>query len=379
MKRRWIWGILFFAALALNLAAWKSARFVDFYAEHIFPVLGGLSSRILSVFPFSVGEWMLVAGLILLAFLALSALLRIFLKKNWTKRLLGVLGRGAAWIFLALLWVMTCNCFVLYHASDFEDIYMEAVRENGYSGEELGILRDYIVANVNQLSGQLERDSAGHPICRGDLSEEAVLAMQRMGEEYGRLKGFYPRPKEMYFSGLLSQTYMMGYYFPFSMEANYNGSMYSVNKPSAICHEMAHLKGFLQEDEASLIGYLACVGSEDPFFRYSGYMGVLSYVEKEFRAYAGKNRGEYDRHPCILPQVYQDSVFLTQEAWQEVEKRAVVSTQTAKTVSRAATTAVLKLNGVEEGMKTYDGVVKLLLDYYDGILYGDVLTTVDRE
>lgn len=41
--------------------------------------------------------------------------------------------------------------------------------------------------------------------------------------------------------------------------------------------------------------------------------------------------------------------------------------------------ASLKLNGVEEGMKAYDGVVKLLLDYYDGVLYGDVLVTVDAE
>lgn len=81
---------------------------------------------------------------------------------------------------------------------------------------------------------------------------------------------------------------MMGYYFPFSMEANYNGTMYIVNKPSVICHEFAHLKGFMQEDEANLIGYLACINSDDAFFRYSGYMGVLNYVEKEFRAMHSK-------------------------------------------------------------------------------------------
>lgn len=59
-----------------------------------------------------------------------------------------------------------------------------------------------------------------------------------------------------------------------------------------ICHEFAHLKGFMQEDEANLIGYLACINSDDAFFRYSGYMGVLNYVEKNFvRASkrAGKN------------------------------------------------------------------------------------------
>ncbi|HCF44475.1 MAG TPA: DUF3810 domain-containing protein, partial [Lachnospiraceae bacterium] len=105
----------------------------------------------------------------------------------------------------------------------------------------------------------------------------------------------------------------------------------------------------------------------------------LNYVEKEFRASIQKSRKEYAKHPQISAQVYADNMFLTQEAWQTVEKKAVVSTKTAKKVSNAATTASLKLNGVEEGMKAYDGVVKLLLDYYDGVLYGDVLVTVDAE
>ena len=39
--------------------------------------------------------------------------------------------------------------------------------------------------------------------------------------------------------------------------------------------------------------------------------------------------------------------------------------------------ATLKINGVEEGMKSYEGVVKILLDYYDGTLFGDVLMAAD--
>ena len=182
--------------------------------------------------------------------------------------------------FLALVWVMTCNCFLLYHSSAFEDRYMEQVRSENYSKAELAVLRDYIVVNANELAEQMERDADGYLIYKGDMNQAAVEAMQQVGTDYGRLQGYYPQPKEIYFSELLSQTYMMGYYFPFSMEANYNGTMYIVNKPSVICHEFAHLKGFMQEDEANLIGYLACINSDDAFFRYSGYMGVLNYVEK---------------------------------------------------------------------------------------------------
>lgn len=378
MKKK-VWGMLFLAAAALNVLAWQSSSFCNFYVAKIFPVLGSGFSRVTSVFPFSMGEWMIVAGIVFLLLFLVTAVLRIAFKKRWMIRLFRGFSATFCWVVLALFWVLTCNCFIQYHASEFEEKYMEQVRQGGYSGEELAALRDFIVVNLNELAEQMERDENGYLIYEGDMHQTAIAAMQCMGEAYDQLQGFYPEPKEIHFSNFLSQTYMMGYYFPFSMEANYNKTMYIVNKPSTICHELAHLKGFIQEDEASLIGYLACIDSGDDFFRYSGFMGVLSYVEKEFQASINKNAKEYSRHPAISDQVYRDSVFLTAEAWQTVEEKAVVSTATAKKVSRAATTASLKLNGVEEGMKAYDGVVKLLLDYYDGVLYGDMLMTVDTD
>ncbi len=343
MKKK-VWGILFMLVVLLNVAAWCSSSFCNFYLEHIFPVLGSGFSRITSVFAFSVGEVMIVAGVVfVLAFFAVCAL-RLAVRREWSVRLFRIFAGAFSWVLLALFAVLTCNCFIQYHASEFEEKFMEQVRTGGYTKEELGALRDFIVVNLNDLAEEMVRDENGYLVYEGDLHQTAIEAMQHLGERYDQLQGFYPQPKEMYFSNLISQTYMMGYYFPFSMEANYNGTMYVVNKPSTICHELAHLKGFIQEDEASLIGYLACIASEDDFFRYSGYMGVLSYVEREFQSSINKNAEEYGRHPAISAQVYKDSVFLTEEAWQKVEEKAVVSTQTAKKVSRAATTASLKLN-----------------------------------
>lgn len=378
MKKK-VWMVLMGLALLLNAAAWKSSRFCDFYVEKIFPVWSSISSRAAAIFPFSVGEWMIVAGLCFVGAFLPAVILRLTVKKSWSLRLVSGMKGILCWGGLALFWVMTCNCFLLYHATALEDRYMDSVREGGYSKKELAALRDYIVVNANQLAGGLLRDEDGWLIYDGEMKETAAEAMRSIGEKYGRLSGYYPEPKEIHFSELLSQTHMKGYYFPFSMEANYNETMYVANKPSTICHEFAHLKGFIQEDEAGLIGYLACVGSDDPMFRYSGYLGVIDYVEREFRKSIGNNQKEYEKHPEISELVYRDNVFLTKEAWQEVEQKAVVSTQTAKKVSRAATTASLKLNGVEEGMESYGGVVKLLLDYYDGILYGDVLMAVDME
>ena len=52
-----------------------------------------------------------------------------------------------------------------------------------------------------------------------------------------------------------------------------------------------------------------------------------------------------------------------------MEEKALVETATVKKASNQFTEVTLKINGVEDGMKSYARVVQLLLEYYDGILY----------
>ena len=84
---------------------------------------------------------------------------------------------------------------------------------------------------------------------------------------------------------------------------------------------------------------------------------------------------KYDAMDASLPQintfVRKDSVFLTEEAWDKVEKKAVISTETANKATDKFLQSNLKANGVSDGMISYSRVVRLLLDYYDGILWED--------
>lgn len=123
----------------------------------------------------------------------------------------------------------------------------------------------------------------------------------------------------------------MGYYFPFSMEANYNDLMYVVNKPATMCHELSHLKGFILEDEANFIGYLACVDSTEPLFQYSAYLSVIAFLDNDF--YDAVGEVEYWKHPAISVQVKKDDIFLTEEAWEQVEGTSVLDTDTVQQAS----------------------------------------------
>lgn len=368
-KRGWgVWTVLLCLTASVNLVAWNSKAFCDWHVEYLFPASVNLYGRLMGVFAFSVGEWMLVLGLFLIVAAVFVAAARIFWHGERMKKIFRVFYQAFAWIALAVFFIMTYNCFILYHASEFDEKYMPERAQKSYTDRELAMVRDHIVENLNTLSEQMERDETGFLVYGESITGTAVASMQKLGETYDQLAGYYPEAKQILSSDFLSQQYMMGYYFPFSMEANYNSSMYVVNTPATVCHELAHLKGIIYEDDANFIGFLACIESEDPFFRYSGYMSVLNYVEKEF------NRSRSDAldkrtHPEVARSVKYDNIFLTDEAWEKVEKKAVVETAVVKAASNQMTESLLKVNGVEDGMKSYSRVVQLLLEYYDGILY----------
>lgn len=374
MRKRsvWVYLTIMVVTICLNILAWNSKVFCDWYNGNVLPVWVNTYGRFSAMFPFSVGEFMLVAAVLLVLFALILGLLRlvvcVFHKGSFAqfiKKASRYYFAGFAWIALGVFFVLTLNCFIGYHGTDFTERYLQSVsKDREYTLEELATVRDYVVVKCNELSKQMERDEKGNIIYRGNMAQEAIRCMQSLGEQYEQLAGYYPEPKNLYFSEFFSQQYMQGYYFPFSMEANINEIMNIMNKPSTMCHELAHMKGFMQEDEANLIGYLACINSEDIFFQYSGYLSVLYYLDNDYYNALNRNRKEYSKHVKISAQVRRDNEFLTQDTWKEVEKKAVVKTETVDKVSDEIVEVTLVMNGVEDGMLSYCRVVDLLLDYY---------------
>lgn len=371
----------------LNMASWRSVGFSDWYIRHIFPVWLNTYARLTSQIPFSVGEIMLILAVAVTVSGIGFGIVNLICRRRFKKAVRGF-GRFYAWTALVVCYVMTLNCFILYHGSSFSEKYLadrleaemmvasvsdraaaQVHGERSYTKRELAVLRDYIVKKCNELEKVIPHDDSGDAYYDGDLIEASRQAMIKLGEDYDQLSGFYVTPKYLSFSDFFSQQYIMGYYFPFSMEANINSMMYITNVAPTICHELAHTKGFIYEDDANMIGYLACINSDDVFLQYCGYLSVLSYVNKDFYESIGKNRSVYKSHVRISDGVADDNIFLTRENWQVVEKTAVVKTSTVKKVSDTLMDTTLKLNGVEEGMLQYNQVVGLLLIYYDGELY----------
>lgn len=398
MKKSTILFLVIMAVIVLlNIAAWNSAAFCDWYIAYIFPVWVNTYGRITGIFPISVGEWLIVAGLILAAAAvvigligAVYGLLRLAGRAagQGFSRFSGGFYRFFAWTLLTVCLIMTLNCLILYHASTFSQHYFGEADEN-YTPVELITLYNMVAEECNRLAETIERNDEGMAVYvspegteistrydsawddgLSDMADEARKLMQQLGETYPQLDGWYPRPKAMLFSDFMCQQYMQGYYFPFSMEANYNDVMHILNIPSTMCHELAHLRGYIYEDEANFIGYLACVQSEDSFFQYAGYLSVLNYLYNDVYKLWKTNPDAYEEaaatvQPVAVSQlVWEDNIFVSDEEWERINGKALIDTEIVDKAADVFIDTNLKVNGVADGKVSYSRVVTLLMQYY---------------
>ena len=362
----------------MNAAAWLSTAFSDFYVTHIFPILTSLYGRITSLFPFSVGEVLLVFIVIYIVFTVIFtishtvylAVLKIGNKKNvkpsGIRKILDfisdLLYRMTPILLTIAITLMTLNCFVLYHTSKLS---IGNVDKAEYTVEDLAKLRDFVVTKCNELSKEVPHDENGNVSYDGDMKREAVYAMEKLGEEFPRLSGYYVTPKALYFSDFMCQQYMQGYYFPFSMEANYNTYTSTTYMPNVIAHELSHLKGYIYEDEANFMSYIACTESSNNMLKYSGYLSVLNYINNDYFDCAGEDR--YWSQVKIDPAVSFDNHCYDEETKKFlVEKESVIKDEVMENINETITDTYLDIYDAEPN---YSEVTLLMLQYYDGKLY----------
>lgn len=357
--------LLFLLITVIHVIAWNSRVFADWYRLYVFPVLTGLPARLSGLFRGSVGEVLIGAG-ICLVILEIVLLPFFLIRRSRLYRYRFRNVRLVCWILLYIYGTETLHCYVLYHATTLEEQYFNQAA--AYGAEDLANAYVQVVTKANALSEKVKRTADGTAVYHGTLGQlyqDCVLAMRRQGKTYPYLAGYYPNPKPIHASYFMSQQYLLGIYFPFTMEANYNTVMYPVNLPATVCHEYSHLKGIILEDEANFFGFLACIESDDAYLQYSGYLSVLGYLSRQVQ----KSVPEEIRKtlPAANEQVRKDDIFLTQEQWEQVEKKAVFSTETVNQATNAFLETNLTMNGITDGMQSYSRVVRLVVRYYGDI------------
>ena len=345
----------------MNVLARLCRPFADFYTEKIFPLFSNPISFITGLLPFSVGEILIVLGILLVtAGIPCTVLLLVF-GRNFRKKTASTAGFIVLLVFTFILTTETMNCFIMYQCTPFSEKYLKHSEHNENQITELYSL---LIEKSNELAGKVPRDDMNCFEFTENVNPEAEKAMKKAGEIFPQLKGYYPKAKPIQFSYFMSQSHLTGIYFPFSLEANYNDDMCRTNLPETVCHELAHLKGFIQEDEANFISFYATTQcSDDLCFQYSGYLSALEYVHNEI--YNQNISGAFYLTDNISDNVRRDWFrFMPDNYWEENEEKEVIPTETVSTVSTNAIDTNIKANGRNDGIKSYSLVVELLLDFY---------------
>ncbi len=353
---------LILGAVLIEVIAINSTSFSDWYRDNIYPIWVNTYGRFTSLFPFSFGEILIMIAVFGIPASLLAMIVLIIIRKGKRKKTAKIFGYVYLWIVTFVVVVQVNNCFVLYRTTNFAQT--NGISENEHTNEQLEALGNAIVVELNKAAEEVERDEKGCVVMNCDYDETAKKAMRNLGKEFKNLDGYYVTPKPIICSFLMSQMNFTGIYFPFSMEANYNNDAYKAKLPCTICHELAHTRGYIQEDEASFIAVLACIRSDDANYRYAGYLTALTYVRNKIFDYADEDKkAEFDNN--ISDKVWVD-IDANRAYWDSVKEKedTVFNTQTVSKISSDFVDNNLKLNGIEDGSKSYGRMVDLMLNYF---------------
>jgi hypothetical protein len=338
-------------SVILGVFSRLSAEFSEFWASNVYPVFITTVGRFFGIFPFSVFE----IFLIILALGVIPGVVIVIRKKVVVKAFL--------WTFCAacsLLTVYIANCGVMYNRCTF--LHEFDVCFYRYEGDEEKVFRMILEEfNEKDLISQIHTDEDGVFMLSVSLAETAPAAMRSLARDFPRLDVYYPRPKPFTVIGseFMTMGRFGGVFYPFTIEANYNNIMPDADKPTTALHELAHVAGFMREEEANFIAFLAGKDSGVPELEYAAYLDMFN----RFSYY----RFCFETGEDLFPEQVLRDLIARYEFWHlRVRDNPVVQviSDVVGDVSEVVNDVYLQSQGVEDGVLSYGRVIDLVMAWY---------------
>lgn len=307
-----------------------------------------------SIFPFSVAE--LLTGLFLIgcAVWLIRAAVLLFRHKKALPLLRRLLALAAAWLWL---WAGLCWMWnAAYYIPSFAQ--REGLDTGPYSVEELAAVTEHFAQQAAFLAPQMARDGDGHfAESLSDCFARGPGIYQNIARTFPSLDIKPVKSKPLICSRLQSILGFTGVYFPFTGEANVNVDAPACLVPSTIGHEMAHQRMVSSELEANFVGIAACISSDDPVFRYSGYLMGLTNLSSALWS------ASPDSWNDIVERYFSSSPGLVID-WNDNAAYWAALRSPVEKAAGEMYDSFLKGNDQELGIRSYGACVDLLVNYY---------------
>ncbi len=353
-KRLVIGGSLLLLGGAGIAAARLIDGFADFYGFNIYPAVVNIFARISGVFPFSVAELMVIAGVLLALFAIVYFIVGMIRRKGRRRKFLLSSLSSVLLVGGILLFEFAYGMGINYSRKPFSQI--AGLTTGKYTKQQVREVLEYSISQLTKAGEAVTLDSNGNVTVPDDYSARAVAAMKKLGENYDSLDSYYAGVKPVMLSELMCYGHITGIFTFYSMEANIN----TLNTPEelghAACHELSHMTGFMREDEANYIAFLACRDSGDPYLTYCGWYDIVIYLLNAY--YPDATGSEYAEVYYMIPEAAQKQLVMQSEFWGKYETDFGEAAETMNDI-------YLKINDQSDGTKSYGRVVDLVIaDYY---------------
>lgn len=324
-----------------------SASFSDWFNRYIGAFARGLHAWITNFIPFSLAECLIVFIPVLAVVVIVGCFKRLKGSQTSAWRYIASLAGFAAWMYAAFV-VTTA---VAYNGTTLADKL--GLEQSPVSADELKTAAEYMRDRMNEELDSLTFEYAGSsimPYSVGEMNDKLLEAYDKFSDWHDFVPRLYSRVKQVALSEAMTYTHMSGMYTYYTGEANLNINFPDYNLPFTAAHELAHQRGILPENEANFMAFLVCIGSDDPYIRYSGYMNMYEYLNSALYS------ADYDSFAMVYSSLDQ-RVICEMRAYNAFYKK--YQNNVAATVSSAMNDAYLKAQGQTAGERSYGMVVDL--------------------
>lgn len=355
-KKVWLWLLIPLSmAVVINIISSFPVFVEKYYSSGVYPYISGVLRFLFGWLPFSIGDILYLSAGIWLMIRAWKTLKAIFKRRVTKESFLRSLRRSIA----ILLWVYVI--FYSFWGINYDRLgiaYQLKLQPADYSTEDLKFLTASLIPKVNSTRIGLG-ENVSYP-SKAEIFSIAKSSYENAEKKYSFLDYNIKSVKSSMWGWLGNYLGFLGYYDPFTGEAQVNTTVPAFIIPYTTCHEIGHQLGYGSEDEANFSGYLAAMSSTDKRFHYSAYFDLFNYA----------NRQLFMRDSLAARANYKLLDTLVKKDMQAYRKFMLDHKNPIGPYVDILYGKYLQANNQPNGLNTYDEVVGWLIAYRKK--YGDL-------
>lgn len=350
-KKYWIFtAALILIAVFIRLFSMNSQWVEHFYSTGAYPYIAFFQRSLFSWMNISFGDFLYGLIFIWILWKIFQGILLLIKKQVTQSDLYYILRIGLVrilviYIIFNLLWGINYNRIGIAQQI--------GLSMDSYTVDDVKSLNSLLIKKVNESKRTILAKQKP-PLTNREIFDGAVLSYKDVLTRYPFLSYTPSSIKPSMWGWLGNYLGFLGYYNPFTGEAQVNTTVPKFSQPYTACHEIAHQVGYAKENEANFVGYLAAAASHDTAFKYSVYLDLFLYAERNL--YKADSASAKDFINQLIPEVKNDI-----KEWQKFHNR---HKNPAEPVIRWLYGIYLESNEQPSGVLSYDEVTGFMISYY---------------